>query len=385
MSSTQDDVRAAFESLEKTDTGQETASPPAMAPASTVLPAVLPDTKDAEAKAPADERGTPGPTRDASGRFVSKDEAAKEPAQKQEVQAVTPVAVEVKAPPTPTDAEKGIVALDPTKPPQGWTAPMKEKWASLPEDVRNEVTRREQDMQEGVHRLNQSYEPLRALGNAMQTFEPYFAHIQKPAPQYLKELVPIEQTLALGNPAQKLDMLLQVADKYGVPIRNVLDQAMGGKLNDTIKESHQKFGTPTPLPPQVQQELQQLRSQLDGITNMAAKNELDGFIADTDNHPFFEQVREPMATLLDSGACTTYQEAYDIAVWRNPDLRARAVAQVNGQSQQAGIQQRQAAAAVAVPPVSANIGKVTPKDDGTGDVYDDVRLAWERAAGGSRA
>jgi hypothetical protein len=263
---------------------------------------------------------------------------------------------------------------------------MKEKWASIPEDVRGEITRREQDMAAGVQRLNQQYEPLRQIGGALQTYEPYFQHIQKPPQQYLNELIPIEQTLALGNPAQKLDMLLNVADKYGVPIRNVLNQAMGGTLKQTIDESHQKFGSPAPIPPQVQQELMTLRSQMDNIQNYAAKSELDTFVADTVNHPFFDNVREDMTKLLEAGACTTYQEAYDISVWRNPDLRGRVLAQANGQQQAAGIQQRQAAAAVAVPPASANIGRTQPaKDDGTGDVYDDVRRAWEVAASGARA
>jgi hypothetical protein len=263
---------------------------------------------------------------------------------------------------------------------------MKEKWQTIPEDVRGEITRREQDMAAGVQRLNQQYEPLRQIGGAIEAFNPYFAHIQKPPQQYLKELIPIEQTLALGNPAQKLEMLLNVADKYGVPMRNVLDKAMGGQLKESLAESHQKFGTPPTLPPQVEQELSTLRNQLNNITNTAAKNELDTFMADTEAHPFFADVQDGMVKLLESGACTTYQEAYDISVWRSPDLRARLAAQANGQQQAAGIQQRQAAAAVAVPPAAASIGKTPPAKGATdGDVYDDVKRAWEQAASGSRA
>jgi hypothetical protein len=396
MSTVQDDVRASIETLESqgSDTAQAPApvSPPAAAPAPALAPAPAPA---AEAKTP---------VRDATGRFVSNNaglkehveaattEAAKEEAQKATVIAATSAkdvsaqTTEAKAPPTPTDEERGEIKLDPAKPPQGWTAPMKEKWASIPEDIRGEITRREQDMAAGVQRLNQQYEPLRQVGSALQAYDPYFQHIQKPPQQYLQELIPIEQTLALGNPAQKLDMLLNVADKYGVPIRNVLNQAMGGKLGEAITESHKSFGSPTPIPPQVQQELVTLRTQMDNIQNLAAKSELDTFIADATNHPYFDNVREDMAKLLETGACTTYQEAYDISVWRNPDLRAHVLAQANGQQQAAGIQQRQAAAAVAVPPAAASIGRTQPaKDDGTGDVYDDVRRAWEVAASGARA
>lgn len=390
MSTIADDVRASIESLESQ--GADPAQAPASAPAPATVSPPAPAAAPAAAAEPA--KGAT-PTRDASGRFISNNaglrehveaaptEPAKEAAQ---APAQAPAPVEAKAPPAPTDGERGEVILDPAKPPQGWTATMKEKWASIPEDVRGEITRREQDMAAGVQRLNQQYEPLRQVGSALQTYEPYFAHIQKPPQQYLQELIPIEQTLALGNPAQKLDMLLNVADKYGVPLRNVLDQAMGGKLKDTIQESHRTFGTPPTLPPQVQDELNNLRQQMSNIQSSAAKNELDTFIADNVAHPFFDNVREDMAKLLEAGASTTYQEAYDIAVWRNPDLRARVVAVANGQQQAAGIQQRQAAAAVAVPPAAASIGRApTAKDDGSGDVYDDVKRAWEAAAGGARA
>jgi hypothetical protein len=109
-------------------------------------------------------------------------------------------------------------------------------------------------------------------------------------------------------------------------------------------------------------------------------------MGDTAAHPFFDNVREDMAKLLESQVVTTYQDAYDICVWRNPDLRARVVAQVNGQQQAAGIQQRQAAAAVAVPPAAASIGRSPPaKGEASDNVYDDVARAWEQAANGSRA
>lgn len=370
---TTDDVRAAITSL-------ETGAPPV---SETQAPAPAP----AAAPVPSDSATQ---QRDASGRFVAKEDAAAVPAPPAAAPAA-PVASApavakdgVQAPPAPTDAERGVVALDPTKPPQGWTQGMKEKWASIPDDVRQEITRRESDMAAGVQRLNQQFEPLRQIGSALQPYETYFQHIQRPPTEYLNELIPIEQTLALGNPAQKLDMLLNVADRYGVPLRAVLDQAMGGQLKQTIEASHQQFGTPTPLPPQVQQELNSLRQQLDGITNTAAKNELDAFIADTAAHPFFEQVRDGMAELLEKGSVSTYQEAYDICVWRNPEMRAAAVAQANGQAQAAGLQQRQQAAAVAVPPSGASLAQPTQATAGDGDVYDDVKRAWAAVANGAR-
>ena len=374
----QDDVRAAITSL-------ETAQPPAEAPS----PAPAPAPAAAPAASPVSDDSGQG--RDASGRFVAKNDAAQAPVSAPAQAPAAPVASApavakegTQAPPTPTNEEKGVVALDPSKPPQGWTAPMREKWSTIPEDVRNEIIRRESDMAAGVQRLNQQVEPLRQIGGELAKFDPYFAHIQRPVTEYLNELIPIEQTLALGNPAQKLDMMLNVADRYGVPLRAVLDQAMGGQLNKALEDSHKQYGTPTPLPPQVAQRMEYLEKQLDGIQNMAAKNELDAFMADTEAHPFFDEVQGDMQKLLESNACTTYQEAYDIAVWRNPQMRARVVAQANGQQQAAGLQQRQQAAGALVPPSGASIAAAAPAAGGDGDVYDDVKRAWMAASNASR-
>jgi len=81
-----------------------------------------------------------------------------------------------------------------------------------------------------------------------------------------------------------------------------------------------------------------------------------------------------MADVIEAGKADTYEEAYDYCVWRDPVLRAKAMAQANGQSQLNGVQARQVAAAAVVPPASSGLS--TAAEDGLGDdIYSDVRRA----------
>ena len=53
-----------------------------------------------------------------------------------------------------------------------------------------------------------------------------------------------------------------------------------------------------------------------------ATNEINAF-ANDGNHPLFENVRQTMATMLRSFPNITLQEAYDLAVYKDPELRAQ--------------------------------------------------------------
>jgi len=352
-----DDVRAAFNSVAAAENVPAAPEPPV----SDVIPP------------PKVESKTETGQRDAHGRFLPKDKD-----EKGEIPPITepkaPKAPETSAAPVTPPDPNAPVKLDASKPPQGWTPALKEKWATVPEDIRAEIIRREEDMAAGVQRIMQQTEPMRQVWNVLEPHAQYFDHIDLEPAEYLTQMIASEQVLALGNPAQKFTQLLEIADGYGIPIRAALDQAMGGKLQQFIEESHKHHKTPPSIPPEIAQELAEQRQWRANLETTAAKNELEAFAADKAKHPFLEQVRDQMADAIEAGICETYEDAYDYCVWRNPELRARAAAQANGGSQLNGVQQRQVAAAAVVPPASSGLS--TAADDGLGDdIYSDVRRA----------
>lgn len=281
------------------------------------------------------------------------------------------------APPPAGGPPAGVVTLDPSKPPQGWRPEVKEKWNTLPEDIRTEVIRREQDSARGVERLQKYYEPMEQVYEAIAPHANYFQHIQRNPQEYLQEVIQMEQSLTLGNPAQKLETVLKIGEQYGIPLRQIIDASMNGQLESTLRQSHQQFGTPQPIPPHVQQEINRLRALEASQAEMTATTQLNEFLAT--NPPFFNEVGEEMEKLLDSGVVDNYKDAYELAVWRNPTLRAQSQAVTNGQNMMQGVAQRQqAAAAISTPGAAPIIPPAQGSDDES--VEDTVRRAMAASA-----
>jgi hypothetical protein len=270
------------------------------------------------------------------------------------------------------------VKLDPSKPPSAWTPASKAQWNTIPQPLREEIIRREEATAAGIQKLQQHYAPAEALLEELTPYEDYVNHIQADPVEYLHGVIQSEQMLRLGNPAQKLGLLLALGDQYGVPLRSAVNQVLGGKLNETLAESHRRFQTPQALPPEIARELQEMRQWRSGMESQAATSELNEFAKD---HPLLQHVTERMAQLIESGAVETYQDAYDVAVYQNPQLRQQALALQNGQRQQGGLQARQQAAAGLVAPGSAPLETGGDGVGDTDDVHEAVRRAWNQSAG----
>lgn len=376
LTSSHDDLAAAFAAAEKA------------APAAPVAPAAPAQTPEAP-KSPTE--GTPPTARGPDGRFASSGTAAPAaappvgtpaaPAQGTQstppADGGTPAVAAPATPAAPVDPNAPVV-FDPAKPPSGWKAEAKAKWESIPEDLRQEITRREEASYQGVQRLRKQMEPMETLYRSVAPHVEYFQHIQTTPQDYISNVIATEQMLNLGNPAQKMQVLLDLAEQYGVPLRQVVDSAMGGKLDTVMQQAHQQHRTPPAVPPEVARELQQLREAQQKMVDAAADAELRTFEATSP--PFYEQVRDTMADLLEAGVVQTYQEAYDLAVWRNPALRQQSIAQQNGAAQQQGIAARQAAAAAVSTPASAPLSSPA-KGNENESTEDTVRRAWAAATG----
>ena len=370
-----DDVRAAIEA--QTDSLGTPATPSTnidpgsahddFAPQkSETLPPVQPDNKDAP-KAPK-EPGEAPPRDPATGRFQRTDaQALGQPAQSAEE--------------GEEEEDDDSAHFDPAKPPSSWRAEAKAKWATIPEDIRVEITRREEATAYGVQKLMQQYEPMEQIYNALAPYEQYFDHIQVDPRSYLTSMMNAEQTLRLGNPAQKMEMILSMADAYGVELRKVVDTAMGGKLQEVMQQAHQHHKTPPQVPQEIMQELYERRQWQAQMEDAAATDELDEFAAEP-GHDFLEYVREDMAQLLEAGVVETYQDAYDLACFRNPQIRAGVAARQAGQAQLTGVRARQAAAAAVVAPQGAPLVQSGDQPADTDDTYEAVRKAWNTAAAG---
>ena len=230
--------------------------------------------------------------------------AMKEP--QEEVEVIEPEVVE-----TP----KEELVIDETPPPASLSGAMKEKWKTLDADVKAEWSKREND----IHQMVTRHDGELNLGRKMKdVITPYMAQIQAEGgtPEgAVRDLLNTAFVLRTGSPAQKAEIVRQVAQTYGVD------------LNQVAQPQEQVH----PAIAQLQQQIEQLRTQAnpDAIRNQLQselesaniQEQIKAFASDASNI-HFESVKAPMAALLDSGQASTMKEAYDAACWANPTIRA---------------------------------------------------------------
>lgn len=164
---------------------------------------------------------------------------------------------------------------------------------------------REKEYSTGVSTYKAEAQQAAQFTQAMAEFMPTLQQNNLNPAQWIQNLGRAHHTLAMGSPEQKLQMFTRLAQDYGVPLAAV-QQAQGGQVD--------------PLSLQLMQELQNINTQVKGITSwreqqqdQALQQELSKF-SDTAQYPHFEQVRESMAQLLERGVAQNPDEAYAKAV-----------------------------------------------------------------------
>jgi hypothetical protein len=283
--------------------------------------------------------------RDNAGRFAAKDAqvdgTAAAPAQ------AAPQATDQGAATPVADQQQAAAPTADIPAPHSWNNEAKAKWNDVPPEVRRYIAEREDQMHRAIARNDED----RNLGRAMsQTLQPHMETIRAigVAPdQAVAGLLNVDAVLRKGSPEQKLEMVHEIMRSYQIPLEHVMH--------------HQ----PMPQDPRLnalQQELQALRSQVtqgtqhqqEALEVRAAQAEIEAFKA---NAPHLEAVRDHMSHLLTNGLAADLQDAYDQAVWANPQTRQAMLA---AQTAAATKTQRVASARNAGSSISGAPGGVVP-------------------------
>jgi hypothetical protein len=206
--------------------------------------------------------------------------------------------------------------------PRTWRAEAIAGWDTLPENIKDEVLKREDDMFKGI----ESYKSDATFGKTVQNiFAPYQAMLQAQninplavVDNYMK----MQHVMLVGTQAQKQATIRNVIKAYNVDFN----------VNEVPPEAPY-------VDPQVQtlqQQLQALESRQQALDlarqeeiRGGIRKELDAFSADPKN-PYFLEVADDITTLLKSGV-KTLAEAYEKAVWANPVTRAKEQARVTAE------------------------------------------------------
>ncbi len=293
------DLRSALESAfeDKTDEAPQT---------ETVVNTPEPVSEEKPLETSAEQRA-----RDEAGRFAAKESA----------------------PPTPPDEPK------PIKAPSSWKPAAQEAYlkaergeALTPEEVRiltNEANRRESDFHRGVEEFKTHAQKARAYEAVIAPYQQTFQQLGVDAPTAIGALLKADHTLRYGDPATKAQYFQQLAQQYEVNLEQI--------------QNPPQYDPQTQYLMQQLNELRQTQAQwhnsIQQQEQTRANQELEQFSQAGNAH--FDAVRGDMADLLETGKATSLQDAYEKAVWMNPDIRQSLIEQQRSEAQKKAMAEAQ--------------------------------------------
>lgn len=164
---------------------------------------------------------------------------------------------------------------------------------------------REQQFASGVSTYKQEAERAKPIMEALAPFEQELQRINTSAPQMVHQLMSAHNTLANGSASEKLNLLGQLAQNYGIPLNAFFDQAAQQQYLNTAPARQQPAPQPAP-------DINSLVEQ--ALTQREVKQTIGSMEKDTTKYPFFQYVRGTMAQLLEQGVTTDLDEAYQTAL-----------------------------------------------------------------------
>lgn len=315
-------LRDHLESAFKADADKQAEGAPAEGPA-----------KVAKA-ATASETSSETPARNELGQFVKQSDKAAEP----KTPSGEPRAGGPKAPQVNLGAEPP--KPEAIAPPAAWSPAAKAAFDALPPVVKSEIAKREADWNTGTAQRNQDAERLNRLH---QVLAPYGQRFQLAG---INEAQAVQQLLTASDYLQNdpVNALIYLARTHGVDPRQFAQVFAGaqGQQPQVPREVQQLYGEVQALKQNLDQERQAARNaQYQQMLDQVATFSQDS------RHPYFENVREPMAALIETGGASDLEDAYEKATWGHAEIRPLLIQQQLEEQQRAALEAAKAKAAQA--------------------------------------
>ncbi|MCA3269184.1 MAG: hypothetical protein INF44_02420 [Thalassospira sp.] len=210
-------------------------------------------------------------------------------------------------PETTTESAPTIVPA-----PNSWSADAKKDWEKIPAHLQKEISRREAE----IHKTVTRYDEERSLGKQIKDIiNPYSAMIKangSTTEQTIGSLLNTAYVLETGSPEQKKTLFAQLAKAYKVELEGLSSPA--SFVDPQIETLQQRLD-------RLEYERQQETTWKKQQEAQAINNDIAQFASDPE-HVHFEKVKGHMAALLQSNLAKDLKDAYQQAVWANPETRS---------------------------------------------------------------
>lgn len=276
-------------------------------------------------------------TRDASGKFVKQDKPAEEP-KVSAAPAATP------SPPQPVQGASEPVAAEPfdlNRAPSSWKPVAKAAWAALPEPVRAEIYRREGDFHNGYKGIKETADFGQTMQRVIDPFRELLAAERTTPEKAVASLMNTAATLRRGSPQQKQAAILGIMQEYGVALpQQAPVQSQDGQ--QPAQGQPQVYSDPRvdTLLSHFQAQERFRQDQATQASNDATERFLSAVGPDKQPlHPFVDNVMADMSQrvgVIRAGNPSishdeVLKQAYEQAVWANPETREVLLKQAQAQ------------------------------------------------------
>jgi len=210
--------------------------------------------------------------------------------------------------------------------PRSWKQEYAPLWQKTDAEVRRIIHQREQDVEKGIRTYAEGHGRYSKL---RQVFEPVLQ--QNPdldLDGVYSTLAQNHLALVQADPESRRELFLQMAQHYGVDFANAAAAGNGQPGEGLTPAQRRELSKMIePLQGFVQSELQTRQAQ----TQAEMRKSVDAFFSDPKNK-YVNDVGPVMAKIIQSGQTSDLGEAYELAILRSPEVRAKYIADMAGAS-----------------------------------------------------
>jgi hypothetical protein len=200
--------------------------------------------------------------------------------------------------------------------PNTWKKEVADKWSTLPAEVQSEVERREADFHKGIEQYKGKAQFGESIERAIQPYASTLQALNITPDKAIAELMAADHRLRYGSPAEKQAYFSQLAQNYGVSLGEVANQP---QVDPNVNY--------------LTQQVNQLQGWIQNQTLMGQQKEQESLtseiaqFASDPSHSHFESVKGYMSALLQAGQAQNLTDAYEQAIYANPQTRALILAE----------------------------------------------------------
>ena len=273
---------------------------------------------------------------------------------------------ELQEPVQAAEAGADTPSVEEDKAPPGLAPAAREAWKDVPDSVKAEIRKREQDYERGIVKYADNAKRAEAMDKTLAPYQQFFA-MNGGAAQTIPGVLQSAALLQMGSPQQKAQTTAQLIQQFGVNIRMLDELLVGEKPTQAEPDVNQ-------LVDQRMQAWQQQQAQASRKQQEAGIADEIGQFANDPKNEFYRDVADDMADIMDiaarRGKDLSLKDAYDRACSMNPQISQIIQAR---QAQQTTAQKVRAAASISGGP--GGPGDSAPPDSLRGALEE----AWDTA------